>query len=131
MKALAMPIRSHGCGLYRHPLSSPSGPKVEWWRQGGWAKGHSCTPVGVTSAFPGARNTTASGRGPGPGVLPPAGPRRVFLRTLALFSDDLCSGLLDCAQILAKQWCASMGDEVAIRVHGVFPLPMGIEREDR
>ena len=24
-----------------------------------------------------------------------------------------------------------MGDEVAVRVHGVFPLPKGIEREDR
>ena len=61
------------------------GKKVEWWRQEGWAKGHSFTPVGVTSAFPSAHNTTASGRGPGPGVLPPAGPRRVFLGTLALF----------------------------------------------
>ncbi|EJK56455.1 hypothetical protein THAOC_23653, partial [Thalassiosira oceanica] len=56
-----------------------------WWRQEGWAKGHSFTPVGVTSAFPSAHNTTASGRGPSPGVLPPAGPRRVFLGTLALF----------------------------------------------
>ncbi|EJK62160.1 hypothetical protein THAOC_17239 [Thalassiosira oceanica] len=41
--------------------------------------------AGMTSAFPSARNTTASGQGPGPGVLSPAGPRRVFLGTLALF----------------------------------------------
>ncbi|EJK64326.1 hypothetical protein THAOC_14953 [Thalassiosira oceanica] len=36
----------------------------------GWAaKGHSCTHVGgVTLAFPSARNTTTSGRGPGPAV---------------------------------------------------------------
>ena len=26
---------------------------------------------------------------------------------------------------------AAVGDEVAIRVHGCFPLPMNIEREDR
>ena len=30
-----------------------------------------------------------------------------------------------------ERWGAAMGDEVAIRVHGVFPPPMGIEREDR
>ena len=27
-------------------------------------------------------------------------------------------------------WTA-MEDEVAVRVHGVFPMPMGMEREDR
>ena len=32
---------------------------------------------------------------------------------------------------MAEQWGAVMEDEVAIRVHGVFPLPMGMEREDR
>ena len=26
---------------------------------------------------------------------------------------------------------AAATDEVAVRVHGVFPLPMGMEREDR
>ena len=35
------------------------------------------------------------------------------------------------AQISAEQWGALTGDEVAIGVHGVFPLPMGIERGDR
>ena len=34
-------------------------------------------------------------------------------------------------QISAEQWGAAMGDEVAIGVHGVFPLPMGMERESR
>ena len=35
------------------------------------------------------------------------------------------------AQISAKRWGAAAEDEVALRVHGVFPLPMGMEREDR
>ena len=35
------------------------------------------------------------------------------------------------AQISAKRLGTAMGDEVAVRVHGVFPLPKGIEREDR
>ena len=35
------------------------------------------------------------------------------------------------AQILAERWGAVTGDEVAARVHVAFPLPMGIEREDR
>ena len=34
------------------------------------------------------------------------------------------------AQISAKQRGAATGDEVAVRVHGAFPLPMGMERED-
>ena len=34
------------------------------------------------------------------------------------------------AQNSAEQWGAVMVDEVAIRVHGVIPLSMGIERED-
>ena len=29
------------------------------------------------------------------------------------------------AQILAGRWGAAREDEVALRVHGVFPLPMG------
>ena len=35
------------------------------------------------------------------------------------------------AKISAEQWAAAMGDEVAVHVDGVFPLPMGMEREDR
>ena len=35
------------------------------------------------------------------------------------------------AQISDRQRGAAMEVEVAIRVHGVFPLPMGMEREDR
>ncbi|EJK53715.1 hypothetical protein THAOC_26785, partial [Thalassiosira oceanica] len=35
------------------------------------------------------------------------------------------------AQISAEQWGTAMEDEVAIHVHGFFPLPMGIAREDR
>ena len=35
------------------------------------------------------------------------------------------------AQISARRWGAAREDEVAIRVHGVFPLSMGMEREDR
>ncbi|EJK53311.1 hypothetical protein THAOC_27277 [Thalassiosira oceanica] len=35
------------------------------------------------------------------------------------------------AQISAEQWGAAMEVEVAIRVHGVSPLPMGIGRGDR
>ena len=35
------------------------------------------------------------------------------------------------AQISSEQWGAAIGDEVAARVQGGFPLPMGIEREDR
>ncbi|EJK76818.1 hypothetical protein THAOC_01398, partial [Thalassiosira oceanica] len=36
------------------------------------------------------------------------------------------------AQISAEQWGAAVKeDEVAICVHGVCPLPMGMEREDR
>ena len=35
------------------------------------------------------------------------------------------------SQISAERWGAATGDEVADRVHGAFPLPMGIEREDR
>ena len=31
----------------------------------------------------------------------------------------------------AEQRGAAMGDEVAVHVDGVFPLPMGMEREDR
>ena len=34
------------------------------------------------------------------------------------------------AQISGERWGAAAGDEVAARVHGVFPLPMGMERED-
>ena len=34
-------------------------------------------------------------------------------------------------QISAEQWGAAPEDEVAVGVHGVCPLPMGIEREDR
>ncbi|EJK56917.1 hypothetical protein THAOC_23100 [Thalassiosira oceanica] len=34
------------------------------------------------------------------------------------------------AQISAKQWGAAMEDEVAVRVHAVSPLPLGIGRED-
>ena len=34
-------------------------------------------------------------------------------------------------QVSAEQWGAATEDEVAVRVQGVFPLPMGIEREDR
>ena len=30
-----------------------------------------------------------------------------------------------------KRWGAAIGDEVAARTRGLFPLPMGIEREDR
>ena len=35
------------------------------------------------------------------------------------------------AQISTEQWGTAMEDEVAIHVDGVFPLPMGIAREDR
>ena len=35
------------------------------------------------------------------------------------------------ARISDKRRGAAPGDEVAIHVHGVLPLPMGIEREDR
>ena len=35
------------------------------------------------------------------------------------------------AEISEERWGAVMGDEVAIGVHGVFPLPMGMEREVR
>ncbi|EJK71474.1 hypothetical protein THAOC_07078, partial [Thalassiosira oceanica] len=35
------------------------------------------------------------------------------------------------AQISAEQWGAAVEDGVAIHVHGVLPLPMGIAREDR
>ena len=35
------------------------------------------------------------------------------------------------AQISGERlWGAAAGDEVAARGHGVFPLPMGMERED-
>ena len=34
-------------------------------------------------------------------------------------------------QISAEQWGVVMEDEVAAGVHGVSPLPMGMEREDR
>ena len=34
-------------------------------------------------------------------------------------------------EISAEQWGAATEDEVAVRVQGVFPLHMGIEREDR
>ena len=34
-------------------------------------------------------------------------------------------------QISAERWGTAMEVEVAIVVHGVFPLPLGIEREDR
>ena len=34
-------------------------------------------------------------------------------------------------QISAERLGAATVDEVAVRVHGVCPLPMGIEREDR
>ena len=34
-------------------------------------------------------------------------------------------------QISAERRGAAMEVEVAIGVHGVFPLPLGIEREDR
>jgi len=35
------------------------------------------------------------------------------------------------AQISAEQWGVATEDEVAAHVHVVFPLPMGMEREDR
>ena len=35
------------------------------------------------------------------------------------------------AQISAKRWGAAAEVEVAVLVHGVCPLPMGIEREER
>ena len=35
------------------------------------------------------------------------------------------------AEISAERRGAAAGDEVAARVHGVCPLPMGMEREDR
>ena len=35
------------------------------------------------------------------------------------------------AQISAERWGAAKEDEEAIRVHGVCPLSMGMEREDR
>ena len=35
------------------------------------------------------------------------------------------------AQILDEPWGAAAEDEVAARVHGDLPLPMGMEREDR
>ena len=35
------------------------------------------------------------------------------------------------AYISAEQWGAMKRDEVAKPVHGVGPVPMGIEREDR
>ena len=31
-------------------------------------------------------------------------------------------------QISYKRWGAAVGDEVAVGVHGVFPLPLGMER---
>ena len=34
------------------------------------------------------------------------------------------------ARISAEQWGAAAEVEVAVRVHGVFPLPMGMERGD-
>ena len=34
-------------------------------------------------------------------------------------------------QVSAERWGAAIGDEVAARVDGGFPPPMGIEREDR
>ena len=48
-------------------------------------------------------------------------------------SDFECARVPGCwiAQISTEQWGAAMGDEVATGVHGVFPLPMGMEREDR
>ena len=39
--------------------------------------------------------------------------------------------LPDRPQISDKQRGAATVDEVAICVHGAFPLPMGMEREDR
>ena len=35
------------------------------------------------------------------------------------------------AQISARRWGAATQDEAAARVHVVFPLPMGMERDDR
>ena len=35
------------------------------------------------------------------------------------------------AQISAERWGTAVEVEVAIGVHGVFPLPMGMERDDR
>ena len=35
------------------------------------------------------------------------------------------------AQISAKRWGAAAEDEVTEHVHGAFPLPMGMESEDR
>ena len=35
------------------------------------------------------------------------------------------------AQMSAERLGAATVDEVADRVHGAFPLPMGIQREDR
>ena len=34
-------------------------------------------------------------------------------------------------KISSGRWSAVTGDKVAFRAHGVLPLPMGIEREDR
>ena len=34
------------------------------------------------------------------------------------------------ARISAEQWGAAAEVEVAVRVHGVFPLPIGMEREE-
>ena len=41
-----------------------------------------------------------------------------------------CARAPDPPQISAQQWGAATKDEVATRVHGVCPLPMGIEREE-
>ena len=43
----------------------------------------------------------------------------------------MCQAAGASVQISAEQWGAVMEDEVATGVHGVFPLPMGIKREDR
>ena len=56
---------------------------------------------------------------------PERGPRHIFCLILSVPGD--CWS----AQISAEQWGAVMGDEVATGVHGVFPLPMGMERKDR
>ena len=45
--------------------------------------------------------------------------------------DLECEPGFQIAQISDEQWGAATEDEEADRVHGVFPLPMGTEREDR
>ena len=48
-------------------------------------------------------------------------------KRVGFWSEPGCS----ITQISAERWGAAMEDEGAVRFHGVFPLPMGVEREDR